>query len=132
MSTIHLGRWLSTLAFLGVAACAPGTSTDGKSQPTSLREVEIPADFTFATSRPTALTVSADPAILTNGAAALEIRRPDGAVLYRGPLQAGQPLDLSLSVPTKDEHLELVLTAEGREMVAQVAVADGQGSHQFR
>ncbi len=117
---------------LALSACAPGADDGSKELPTSLRDVEIPADFTFATTRAAAVTVAADPAILNGQAGSLEIRRPDGAVLYRGPLSADRALDISLSLPTKDNALELRLNANGQELIAQVPVADGQAAHTFR
>lgn len=113
-------------------ACAPGADNQGKKAPESLRDVEIPPDFTFATSRPVALTISAEASVLGGQAGALEIARPDGRVLYRGPLTAENTLALNLVVPTKDEEVQLKLQANQQEHVATVRVVDGAATQVFR
>jgi len=118
---------LAGAALISVVGCAQqGGEPNNPEQPTSLRDVEIPEDFTFATSRGVALTVEANQDTLGAASGALEIARTDGRVLYRGPLSAGTPLTLNLAVPTKDDALKLKLSANGQEHNAEVAInADG-------
>ncbi len=118
------------LLALPLFACDPaGNGSDKK--PESLRDIEIPADFTFQTSAPVALQVAAAPELVANGGGALEVARPDGKVLYRGPLTS-QPLNLELVLPSKDEQVHLTLTANGRQYAADVAVSNQGASHRFQ
>jgi len=123
---------LAGAALLTVVGCAQGTDgTNGTDEPTSLRDVEIPADFTFATSRAVALTVAASQETLGAPSAALEVQRADGRVLYRGPLSAQTPLTLNLAVPSKDDTVKLKLSANGQEHLADVAISAEGAEHTF-
>lgn len=123
---------LAGAALVSVVGCAQqGTETSNPEQPQSLRDVQIPEDFTFATSRGVALTVAADEASIGAPSAALEVARADGRVLYRGPIAAGTPLNLNLAVPTKDNALKLKLNANGTERTAEVAISEDGINHTF-
>ncbi len=124
---------LSALALGGALACAPGApGGQPAGEGAGLRDVEVPADFTFATSRPVALTVQADPAVVGGQAAGLEVRRLDGAVLYRGPLLPDRPLEVSLALPTTDDALELHLATGAEPRVERVALTGARTSYAFR
>ena len=100
--------------------------------PQSLREVQVPADFTFATSKPVALTVAAESGAIGGEQGALEVARADGKVLYRGPITAGERLALNLAIPSKDERVEITLRANDKETKASVAVINGSANQLFR
>ena len=118
-------------ALVSVVGCAQGAGEGNTDQPTSLRDVEIPEDFTFATSRGVALTVAASQETIGAETAALEVARADGRVLYRGPLSVSQPLTLNLAVPTKDSSVMVKLNANGQEHTAEVALGTDGASHSF-
>lgn len=123
---------LAGAALVSVVGCAQGTEGGANpDEPKSLRDVEIPADFTFATSRAVALTVSASQESIGAPAAALEVQRADGRVLYRGPLSVQTPLTLNLAVPTKDDSVKLKLSANGQEHTADVSINADGAQHTF-
>ncbi len=123
---------LAGAALVTVVGCAQGAGDAGNTdQPKTLRDVEIPADFTFATSRAVALTVGATEESIGAPTAALEVARADGAILYRGPLSVATPLTLNLAVPTKDSALKLKISANGQEHLAEVAIGADGAQHTF-
>ncbi|MCK6548497.1 hypothetical protein L6R52_21805 [Myxococcota bacterium] len=128
-----MSRTLS--AFALTAALSASTITactePAAPPPESLAEVTVPADFTFATTKPVALSVSATADKLGGGQGAIAVERVDGKVLFRGPIEAGKPLQVKLMVPSKDDDLKLKLFAKGGELTAQVAVASGSATHTF-
>src|SRR5687767_7796915 len=108
---------LSSLV-LGFALAAPIGCYDqaqAPQNPTSLREVQVPADFTFATSKAVALTVAAEEAAIGAEQGSIEVARTDGKVLYRGPIKAGEPLAVNLAIPSKDERVDITLRANEKE-----------------
>lgn len=88
-----------------------------------LRNVEIPEDFTFATTQGLALTVRAGLTVIPNGGR-LVVERASGAVVYSGALVPDQPLRLDVVVPKADRALVVKLVAEHASFGAEV-VADG-------
>lgn len=122
---------LAGAALVTVVGCAQGTDGTNNPEQKTLRDVEIPADFTFATSRAVALTVGASEASIGAPTAALEVARADGAVLYRGPLSVSTPLTLNLAVPTKDSALKLKISANGQEHLAEVEIGADGAQHTF-
>lgn len=123
---------LAGAALVSVVGCAQQAGdANTPDQPQTLRDVEIPEDFTFATSRGVALTVAANEATIGAPTAALEVARADGRVLYRGPLSVGSPLTLNLAVPTKDDSLKLKLSANGQEHNADVVINADGANHTF-
>lgn len=123
---------LAGAALVSVVGCAQGIG-DGNNpeQPKTLRDIEIPEDFTFATSRAVSVTVSANSANIGAETGALEVARADGRVLYRGPLSVSQPLTLNLAIPTKDDVVKLRLSANGQEHTAEVALGADGATHAF-
>ena len=123
---------VAAAALMSVLGCAQGTGEGNTpEQPQSLRDVQIPQDFTFATSRAVSVTVSANAETLGAETGALEVARADGRVLYRGPLSVSQPLSLNLSVPTKDDVVKLRLSANGQEHTADVSLGANGGTYTF-
>lgn len=102
---------LSGVFIVGLTACAVDNPSDSAAP--SLREVTIPSDFTFQTSRTVSVQINpSDDVFVDTKDAPVEVRRPDGAVLYRGAVRKGKPLDVEVSVPT---HVESLDVAVGRD-----------------
>jgi hypothetical protein len=95
------------VASLGVAGCVAGDPSE--TPPTgSVREQSIAPDFTFQTSQTVSVQIAPDDATFAaTDDAPVEVRRPDGAVLFRGAVRKGAPLDVELSVPTAFDHVEV-------------------------
>lgn len=101
-------------------ACAPEANIPEARETRSFGEV--PADFSFATTKKAALALSATPALLAGGPGEIEVRRGDGKVVYRGRLSPRGELRLNLPVPVRDEALSVRLAARGGVREAQVPV----------
>ena len=115
-------RALTFAALLAAApACGPGgddaVSGDG------LRDVSVPAGFDFATTRQVALTVTTTG--FTDRHARLEVARPDGGVLYAGPVATAAAAAFTLPLPTKDGALTVQLQADGVTLTQTVALTGG-------
>ena len=121
-----LGRGLSA-ALLLVAACAAPVSPTAEPAP-ALDAVTVPADFTFATTRPLTLKLAV-PAGLQ---AAVQVRTPDGRVVRERPAGASGPASLRVAVPSDTGRVDVVVrSADGAERVTSVAVpASGVVEHQ--
>ncbi len=100
----------------GLAGCAVGAPGEAP-QADSLLEVEIPADFTFATSR--GLTVRASGDAQAIAATLAEVRLPGGDLVHRGPLTS----PVELAIPTAAGALEVTLRSARGERTVQVPVA---------
>ncbi len=101
-------RLACALALFGVAACAQQAEAPPA---TSLRDVTIPADFTFQTSRTQRLQLTPPDEAFEGRAkdAPVVVSRPDGAVLYRGAVRKGARLEVEVSVPTSVDSLEVAI-----------------------
>jgi hypothetical protein len=97
-----------------------------------LGEVEVPKTFTFATSRPVEIEVSASRDVIGRDIGALEVSRSDGRVLFKGPLPANSPLTLNVSVPQKDDSINLTLIHNDERKSASVDVTSGRAAHAFQ
>lgn len=115
------------LGLLGLAACG---SQEQASANEPLRQIDIPADFTFSTTRAVTVTVSAGFTAIPTGAK-LVIERGDGSVVYSGALLADRPLTLPLMVATADQRLVLRMNSEYREWQAELQVDGPQVSYVF-
>lgn len=122
------GSWASIALIALLGACADGTGSPAK----SLGEVEVPQTFTFATSRPVELEVVASHDAIGRDVGALEVTRTDGRVLFKGPLRADQPVTLNVSVPQKDDSINLTLINNDARNSATVDVTGGRAAHAFR
>lgn len=129
MNLVTAWKWIAAAMLLGLAACADGPSTP-QTNPGSLQETAIPADFTFQTNRAIRVAVSASPAMVQQGAA-LEIVRADGRRLYRGPIQADRAVVLDAVIPTKDNTVSARLLARDEVRTAQIDVSSGNGVTRF-
>lgn len=122
-----LVRLFAFTTFATAAAC----SEPAAPRPETLADVRVPADFTFATTRAVGLSVSASAARTGPGAAGLTVARLDGKVLYRGPITADRPVELSLMVPTKDSELELTLSTGDGAVKERRPITEGSLIHAF-
>ena len=123
---------LGTLALLAAAALPLAGCSWGGPQP-SIDKLSVPADFTFANTRSVAVKFDASSTLLgASGWAQLEVARPDGKLLYRGPLGTGHPVQVQLAVASKDGSLNATLvTEDGARHSAQVPVAGNSTSYTF-
>lgn len=112
---------LTAGTLLTLGACGTQESDALNGEATTLRDVAIPEDFTFATTRAVALTVSASAEALGAESAPIEIRNSAGHTLLRGPLTAGEALQLNLSLPRHEQTLEVQIG----EHVLAVAIEGG-------
>lgn len=126
-------RWGTSAALgfgLAASACYPRAELPQAPAP-GLRDVEIPAGFDFAASRAVSLTVRAPAEVTGSQSAALEVTRPDGKILFRGPVHGDRLLSIDVHVPTKDEALTVKLMARGRESVASVMIIHDEATASF-
>jgi hypothetical protein len=123
MSTMSL-TWtkfgFSALLAAGLAGCAPGAG-DEQEAPTSLLDVKIPEDFTFATTRGFAVRATGDAERIANTLA--EVRLPNGELLHRGPLSS----PIELAIPTAAQQLKVTLRSPDGERQVDVAVNGPEG-----
>ena len=114
---------------LGFAGCDADETNPGGAEP--LRQVEIPADFTFATTRPVGLEVAASADFLGGPVALVEVKRVDGRTLYRGRLSPDRNVQVQLGLPTYQKEVVVeVATSSGRQ-TARVDVSSGTAAHRF-
>jgi hypothetical protein len=83
----------------------------------SLLEVEIPEDFTFATSRGLTVRATGDAAAIAETLA--EVRLADGELVHRGPLTSA----IELAVPTAASQLSITLRSARGERTLTVPVS---------
>jgi hypothetical protein len=118
---------LATLAMVA-AGCDPGPSAPAP----DLSEVTIPADFTFATSRTAALTVSASEGVMAGQQdAALVVSRPDGVALFKGSVRRGAATRVEVPVPLEFDSVELRLVNQGVEKTQLVKLERGTTAGRF-
>jgi hypothetical protein len=104
-----------------------------KTPPRPLGDAVIPPGFTFATTRGVELNVAAEEALVSpTGVAAIEVKLPDGKLLFRGPVRSGIPLRIRLAVPTKDDHLRVSFLGGAVQRATNIAIANGVAAHTFR
>lgn len=116
-SQLHYARRIAlTLSLAGLAAGCAVSGPEEARAPSSLLEVEIPEDFTFATARPLAVRAEGDAALIADTLA--DVRLPSGDLVHRGPLA----LAVELSIPTAVEHLAVTLRSPAGERTLEVPV----------
>ena len=111
-----------------------GQGPGGKSvaETTTLSQAKVPADFTFAATQSIDVTVQAGDQLLKPGqVAGVEVTRPDGKVLYRGPVFADRPARIALAIPLKDKALSMTLRFAQIEKQAMVDIVNRAASHTF-
>jgi hypothetical protein len=113
---------------LSLSACADGAASASK----TLGDVEVPKTFTFSTTRPVEVEVSASKAVIGRDFGALEVSRADGRVLFKGPLPADTPVLLNVSVPQKDDNINVTLIQNDVRNTAIVSVSSGRAAHAFQ
>lgn len=98
-----------------------------------LRGASIPSTFSFQTTRPVDVTLTADKALFgSRTTAGIELTDGNGAVVYRGAIRAGAPLGVHLAVPSKDGAVKATFRAPGVEKTALVAINQSAASHTFQ
>jgi hypothetical protein len=100
----------------GMTACAVGGESEAPVAD-SLLEVQIPEDFTFATSRGLTVRATGDASVIAETLA--EVRLADGELVHRGPLTSA----IELAVPTAAERLSITLRSARGERTLEVPVA---------
>lgn len=106
-------KWFGALFWVGLTACA---AEEGKSAPGSLLEVDIPENFTFATSR--GLRVRAEGSATAIADTLAELRLVSGEMVYRGPLVSA----VELAIPTAADRLHVTLRTAQNERQLEVPV----------
>ena len=107
---------LFTLIALWVLATPACTESDPLGDPPdaavgSLDEVDLPADFTFRTTRPVSVRLTIPEARRLPGhAPRVEIRLSDGGVVFRGNAGKDGSVLLTLPLPRATRALEVTLT----------------------
>ena len=120
MGKRRFGLWSASGALaLMLSGCAPGSGEEAPS-PTSLLDVEIPADFTFATTK--GLTVRGEGDATKLASTLAEVRLPNGELLHRGPLS----MAIALAVPTAAQTLTVVLRGPDGERTETVAATGAE------
>jgi hypothetical protein len=110
------------LSLSGAAACGQGGG--------GLRSTEVPSGFDFATAKPVALKVRAAEHLFGPAdQAQLEVRRGDGAAIFRGAIRRGETADVRVRAPSADRRLSVVVTGLGGQGSAPLAV-DANGRAQ--
>lgn len=116
---------VSSLALAGSACVGAEEPIVDQSAPT-LRDVEIPQDFDFTT------TKSLHVVVTTQQAGKLEILDQDGRSRFVGPALTERPTFLGLSVPLANERVMFRLTEAGGRVRTQVVdIADGRAEFAF-
>jgi hypothetical protein len=113
---------VSTLALMGAAGC----NADEPASPTvePLRQIDIPADFTFSMTRGVQLRVAVDAALALHAPLSVQVSLPSGGKLYEGPVEAGSERRVEVLAPLAAK--ELVVALHGRaKHLEQRAVVDG-------
>ena len=117
---------LSTLA-LATGACVGAEEPTVDTTAPTLRDVEIPADFDFTT------TKSLHVVVTTEQAGKLEVLDQDGRSRFVGPALTERPTFLGLSVPLANDRVLLRLTEPGGNVRTEVVdIQDGRAEYAFR
>lgn len=103
-----------------------GAPSDARNEEQTLRDVEIPADFDFSTTKALYVLVS------TADAGRLEVVDARGQTRFQGPALTERPTVVGLSVPLADDHVRLRLTnGRGIERVAVAQIVDDVAEFRF-
>lgn len=104
----NVARHLVAIASLSLLVGA-GCNADEPTTPTAdpLRTVEVPEGFTFGMTRGAVVELSFAERFLMRQPLTVELRRPDGMVVFSGGLPASGRLQAKLQMPKSSETLEL-------------------------
>ena len=99
----------------------------------ALKDVKVPAGFTFATSHGVEINLTAAASALpASGKGELDIARADGKMIFRGQIDATRPVHLKLSVPLKDGTLLATLEGpNGAKNTVSLPIANAAAQYQF-
>lgn len=114
---------LITGAAAALLACGLMGCEAGGERPNAqatLDDVQIPADFTFATTKGLTVVAEGDPARLTETMA--EVRLANGELVHRGTLVA----PIQLAIPLSTQKLQVSLRSNTHEATVEVPVVDGR------
>jgi hypothetical protein len=116
----HMGLGLCCAGAL--AACnADERAPTSSSEP--LRQVDIPADFTFAMSRGVTVDVSADASLAPHAPLMVSVLLPTGEALFRGGIEAGGARSIEVLSPLATKALQVKLTGRAKTIVATVELS---------
>lgn len=113
---------------VGMIACGNAgldTSAPVPGEGATLRDVVVPEGFAFESTRPVDIAINASSEALPDGQGAVEVRRPGGEVVYRGPVFADRDLSVAFAMPTAEAELEVELRSAAGVRKTTVAVSDG-------
>ncbi|MEQ9501474.1 MAG: hypothetical protein RIT81_31680 [Deltaproteobacteria bacterium] len=116
-----------TLALAGFALVAcEGVPVGEPTAEETLRSVDIPEDFDFATTKSLYVLVS------TADAGRVEVIDARGRTRFQGPALTERPTVVSLSVPSADDHVRLRLTnGRGIERIAVAQIVEDVAEFRF-
>lgn len=119
---MSIKRLITGAAGALLAAGLLGCNVGGPDQTseTSLLDVQIPEDFTFATTKGLTLTALGDPVALRETLA--EIRLASGELVHKGALA----VPVELAIPRATQSLQVTLRSNTNESVVLVPVVDGR------
>ncbi len=100
----------------------------------ALKDVKVPAGFTFATSHGVEINLTAAASALpASGKGELDIARADGKMIFRGQLGATKAVHLKLSVPLKDGAVLATLEGpNGARNTVSLPIANAAAQYEFR
>lgn len=128
-TTTYYTRGLVGAAALGLAVACSGPSALEAPASDGLRAVDIPADFTFATTAGVALSVTAEG--LTEPAP-LFVMSASGDLVYAGAVDPERGFTAQLGLPLKDEVVRLSLHPGRPEQQLHFAeITDRRVTHRF-
>ena len=115
----------------GDGAAKQDAPKQGAPSPVSgeLRNAPIPSTFTFATTRGVTLKLDADRSLFrARDVAGIEVTNAAHALLFQGPIHVGHSLVVPLSVPTKDNSINVTFRTQGVELTRSVVITGNRAS----
>jgi hypothetical protein len=117
---------------LALAGCSVGADPANEDPVGSLRELQVNEDFTFATSRTAALSVSASDDVMAGQQdAALIVSRPDGVALFKGAVRRGETMNIEVPVALEFDTVEVQLTNQGQVRRQTLSLRGGPAEGRF-
>lgn len=123
----YVGMVLPLVSVLAFTACDPLPAQ-------RLEDVQIPEDFHFETARAVGLRVDVSEPFRTADTLRVEIRKPDGGLVYSGVVSDASDWAVTprLTLPLYVEQVDVRLFGDGVDTRATMSVDEtGRGTHTF-
>jgi hypothetical protein len=131
MSQTKLALCLAGLSLMGLGACGRNPQPE-VALPSSLTEVAVAEDFTFASTRTVGLTVDVAPGVLPVGqAGSLVLTNSEGRVLYRGPVLESGRVQVQLALPLSEQTVKASLASSAGTRAADVSIQQDAAQARF-